>query len=184
MTPAKRKAQRSIIKQIREVAPDGPDPNLKCLQVLENGGRYRIRTYDFHRVKVATCLVIKGLRGMLGGAPECSGAYFSTRARKMDPQMDPHETGLAPTFFFRLLLHFRGGSLATVADLAFAHWQLGPTSIAAYNEKGHLRDSPPSSSWFLLCIAQYALIPALRQRATASSGTRTRVSFQRDKKLG
>ena len=35
VTPAKRKAQRGIIKQIREVAPDGPDPNLKCLQVLE-----------------------------------------------------------------------------------------------------------------------------------------------------
>ena len=32
VTPAKRKAQRGIIKQIREVAPD---PNLKCLQVLE-----------------------------------------------------------------------------------------------------------------------------------------------------
>ena len=33
VTPAKRKAQRGIIKQIREVAPD---PHLKCLQVLEN----------------------------------------------------------------------------------------------------------------------------------------------------
>jgi hypothetical protein len=32
VTPAKRSAQRGIIKQIREVAPD---PNLKCLQVLE-----------------------------------------------------------------------------------------------------------------------------------------------------
>ena len=32
VTPAKRKVQRGIIKQIREVAPD---PNLKCLQVLE-----------------------------------------------------------------------------------------------------------------------------------------------------
>ena len=52
MTPTKRKAQRGIIKQIREVAPDGPDPNLKCLQVLENGGRYMIRTYDFHRVNL------------------------------------------------------------------------------------------------------------------------------------
>jgi hypothetical protein len=35
VTPAKRKAQRGIIKQIREVAPD---PNLKCLQVLEMVG--------------------------------------------------------------------------------------------------------------------------------------------------
>jgi hypothetical protein len=32
VTPAKRKAQRGIIKQIKEVAPD---PNLKCPQVLE-----------------------------------------------------------------------------------------------------------------------------------------------------
>ena len=38
VTPAKRKAQRGIIKQIREVAPDGPDSNLKCLQVLEMVG--------------------------------------------------------------------------------------------------------------------------------------------------
>jgi hypothetical protein len=36
--PAKRKAQRGIIKQIRKLAPDGPDPNLKWLQVLEMVG--------------------------------------------------------------------------------------------------------------------------------------------------
>ena len=59
-----------------------------------DGGRYRIRTYDFHRVNVATCFVIKELRGMLGSAQECSEAYFSTRASKMDPR----ETGLAPSF--------------------------------------------------------------------------------------
>jgi integrase len=35
VTPAKRKAQGGIIKQIREVAPDGPGPNLKYLQVIE-----------------------------------------------------------------------------------------------------------------------------------------------------
>jgi hypothetical protein len=35
VTPAKRKAQRGIIKQIREVARMSPDPNLKYLQVLE-----------------------------------------------------------------------------------------------------------------------------------------------------
>ena len=38
VTPAKRKAQRGIIKQIREVAPDAPAPRLKCLQVLEMVG--------------------------------------------------------------------------------------------------------------------------------------------------
>jgi hypothetical protein len=31
-------------------SPQGP--GLNCLD-LENGGRYRIRTYDFHRVKMA-----------------------------------------------------------------------------------------------------------------------------------
>ena len=76
------------------------------------GGRYRTRTYDFHRVKVATYFVIRELRGMLGSARECSGAYFSTRPRKMDPQVDPRETGLAPSFlstrFARLARWFRG----------------------------------------------------------------------------
>ena len=38
VTPANGKAQRGIIKQIREVAPDAPAPHLKCLQVLEMGG--------------------------------------------------------------------------------------------------------------------------------------------------
>ena len=106
------------------------------LQVLENGGRYRIRTYDFHRVKVAKCFVIKELRGMLVSAQECSGAYFSTRARKMDPQMDPRETGLAPTFSFDSLCIFAVAVLPTVAELASsAHWQLGPTSTARTNER-------------------------------------------------
>jgi hypothetical protein len=35
LTPAKRKAQRGILEQIREVAPDRPDPNLKCLKCLQ-----------------------------------------------------------------------------------------------------------------------------------------------------
>lgn len=35
----------------------------------------------------------------------------------MDPQMDPRETGLAPSFSFDFVLHFRGGNLATVAEL-------------------------------------------------------------------
>ena len=34
---------------------------------------------------------------MLGSAQECSGAYFSTRARKMDSQMDPRVWG-EPSF--------------------------------------------------------------------------------------
>ena len=31
-------------------------------KLVSDGGRYRIRTYDFHRVKVATCFVIRELR--------------------------------------------------------------------------------------------------------------------------
>src|SRR5215469_16237542 len=79
--------------------------------------------------------VIRELRGMLGSAQECSGAYFSTRARKRDPQMDPRETGLALSF------------LST--RIAFSRWQscrllrMGPllgignwTHLTApYNEK-------------------------------------------------
>ena len=58
-----------------------------------------IRTYDFQRAKVATCFVIRELLGMLGSARECSGAYFSTRSRKMNPQVDPREIGLGTRFF-------------------------------------------------------------------------------------
>ena len=53
MTPAKRKAQRGIIKQIREVAPDSPRSKSEMpASACKDGGRYRIRTYDFHRVKL------------------------------------------------------------------------------------------------------------------------------------
>ena len=79
-----------------------------------------------------------------------SRAYFSTRARKMDPQMDPHETGLAPTFSFDSLSTFAVAVSPTVADLASsAHWQLGPTSTARTNERlsqAHARFGAPMVS--------------------------------------
>jgi hypothetical protein len=53
--------------------------------------------------------------GMLGSVKECSGAYFSTRARKMDPQMDPRETGLAPSFSSDSLCIFAVAVLPSVA---------------------------------------------------------------------
>jgi hypothetical protein len=56
----------------------------------KDGGRYRIRTYDFHRVKVARCLVIRELQGTLGSAQECSGAYFS-KTYEHGPESGTHK---------------------------------------------------------------------------------------------
>jgi hypothetical protein len=58
----------------------------------KDGGRYSIRTCE-------SCNMLCNQR-ITGNARERSGilrAYFSTRARKMDPQMDPR-TGLASSF--------------------------------------------------------------------------------------
>jgi hypothetical protein len=49
VTPAKRRAQRGIMGLLD---PNRPTKVARRLQMLEkDGGRYRIRTYTFHRVK-------------------------------------------------------------------------------------------------------------------------------------
>ena len=98
-----------------------------------NGGRYRIRTYDFHRVKVARCFVIRELRRTLGSAQECSGAYFS-KTYEHGPESWTHKwTHVKPGWhpvLFRLALHFGGGSLVNCCGLvSSAHWQLDPLQL-------------------------------------------------------
>ena len=49
ITPAKQQAQRGIVSQLFPFVPTVT----RTSDVSNGGGRYRIRTYDFHRVKMA-----------------------------------------------------------------------------------------------------------------------------------
>jgi len=79
-------------------------------------------------VKVARCFVIRELRGALGSAQECSGAYFS-KTYEHGPESWTHKwTHVKPGWhpvFFRLASHFGGDSLANYCGLvSSARWQL------------------------------------------------------------
>ena|ERR1022692_1508712 len=99
-----------------------------------NGGRYRIRTHDFHRVKVARCLVIRELQGTLGSAPECSGAYFS-KTYEHGPESWTHKwthvkPGWHPVFFSSRFAFLAVAGLSTIADWSLlARWQLDPLQL-------------------------------------------------------
>jgi hypothetical protein len=96
------------------------DPNLKCLQVLEDGGRYRIRTYDFHRVKVAMCFESENYG-------ECSGALRNAQEHifQHGPERWTHKwTHVKPGWhpvFFRLVLHLK----VEIAGMASSPSELG-----------------------------------------------------------
>ena len=98
----------------------------------KDGGRYRIRTCDFHRVKVVRYFVIRELRGALGSAQECSGAYFS-KTYEHGPESWTHKwTHVKPGWhpvFFRLASHFGGDSQLLRTGL-FCALATGPTSTA------------------------------------------------------
>jgi hypothetical protein len=108
----------------------------------KDGGRYRIRTYDFHRAKVVRCFVIRELRG---AAQECSGAYFS-KTYEHGPESWTHKwTHVKPGWhpvFSRLASHFGGGNLANYCGLiSSARWQLDPLQLpqVSYNAPLHFR---------------------------------------------
>jgi len=102
-------------------------------KLVSYGGRYRILTYDFHRVRGARCFVIRELQGALGSAQECSGAYFS-QTYEHGPESWTHKwTHVKPGWhpvFFRLTSHFGGGSLANYCGLVSSgRWQLDPLQL-------------------------------------------------------
>jgi hypothetical protein len=96
----------------------GTTTHLQMVESSEDkdGGRYRIRTYDFHRVKVARHFVIRELRRPLGSAEKCSGAYFS-KTYEHGPESWTHKwTHVKPGWhpvFFRLTSQFGGGQSGT-----------------------------------------------------------------------
>jgi hypothetical protein len=84
-----------------------------------NGGRYRILTCDFHRVKVARHFVIRELRRTLGSAQECSGAYFqklTNTGQKAGPINGPTSNRVGTQFSFDSLCILAVAVLPTVAD--------------------------------------------------------------------
>jgi len=97
---------------------------------LKNGGRYRIRTYDFHRVKVARHFVIRELRRTLGSAQEHIFEKLTNRGQKAGIHKWTHvKPGWHPVFV-RLALHFGGGSVTNRCGLASSpRWQLDPVHL-------------------------------------------------------
>ena len=100
---------------------------------------------NFHRVKVVRCFLIRELRGALGSAQECSGAYFS-KTYEHGPESWTHKwTHVKPGWhpvFFRLASHFGGDSLANYCGLvSSARWQLDPLQLphVSYNAPLHFR---------------------------------------------
>ena len=101
----------------------------KWFNHIKDGGRYRIRTYDFHRVKVARRFVIRELRGTLGSAQECSGAYFS-KTYERGPESWTHKRthvkpGWHPVFVSTRFAFWRWQS-RHCGLVSSARWPLGP----------------------------------------------------------
>jgi hypothetical protein len=65
------------------------EPNLKGLQVLDNGGRYRIRTYDFHRVKLTSLEKSRIYGERWGALRNAFKGFRATREQQVEPNLEP-----------------------------------------------------------------------------------------------